>query len=201
MDPDVWGPPLWDLLFTLCFKCPDDQACREDLKHVFHLLEKVIPCPHCRRSYVVYRKEVKPASAIRPDVPHSAAMWLWTIHDMVNQKLGKVCVTFEKLTKKHASFFSITNDFVVLDLFCIVFAGCKAASRPAAADFVRVCTRLLRHVPHLRLPSAMPSEAAAYAPERMMDVLHAAHEALCEAHGIRCQTRDETAARYALAYA
>lgn len=117
-DPNVWGPPFWDLLFTLAFKLPPD-AKRSIFRDLFRDLERVLPCQHCRRSYVMYRQQVAPLTSLK-DPALRPAEWLWTIHDMVNQALGKICISFEKLEARHASFTCLTTPFTAIDLFCIM---------------------------------------------------------------------------------
>lgn len=143
MDPNVWGPPLWDLMFSLCFKCAQNPQTTSDLQHLFLLLEKVMPCSHCRRSYALYRKQVKPTTVIRAEVPNSAAMWLWTIHDMVNQKLGKICISYEKLEKRHRCITVITHDLLVMDIFVMVALSVKKSHRNHVVEFVTIVLRLL----------------------------------------------------------
>lgn len=143
MDPNVWGPPFWDFLFCLCFKSPA-ATCTLDLQHVFILLETVMPCSHCRRSYALYRKELRPSAAIRATEPESAAMWLWTIHDMVNQKLGKICISYDKLRKRHLGTTMITHDLLIVDLYCMVALAVKRSQRDKVVNFVQTTLRILK---------------------------------------------------------
>ena len=110
-DPNIWGPPMWDLLFTFAYKLPDDVK-EKVFTDLFRQLELVLPCQHCRRSYIMYRKQVP-----KKDEP---AEWLWMIHDMVNQNLGKICIEYGKLESRHAVFTCLTHPFTVIDLFCIM---------------------------------------------------------------------------------
>ena len=195
MDPNVWGPPMWDMLFTLAFKTPQTEV--EKLQTIFALLEKVIPCQHCRRSYTLYRKQVRPTISIRSGEIDSAAMWLWTIHDMVNQKLGKICIDFDKLKKRHLTFSQLTNDWSMLDLFCIM---CKAVQdRPNIVEHVRsfmnVVIELSVHVPGLSI-----SKVSRSCSESLMDDLFALHQGLCHFYKIPVSlSRDAFDDRYTCA--
>lgn len=144
MDPNVWGPPLWDMLFSISFHAPAESY--PDLQHIFVLLEKVMPCSHCRRSYSMYRKQLKPTTCIRKTDPSSAPIWLWTIHDMVNQKLGKICISFDKLQKRHGSISMLTNDLIVCDVFSIISESVKKELRGAATDFIMAVSRVLKTI-------------------------------------------------------
>ena len=147
-DPNVWGPPLWDLLFTLAYKLPASEEKESLFANIFRQLEYVLPCQHCRRSYIMYRKQVK----VTKEYAQSPAEWLWVIHDMVNQNLGKTCINYEKLTEKHGVFTCLTHPLNVLDLFCVMhmvikdehlidFVNtivCASAECPGMVDLKRV---------------------------------------------------------------
>lgn len=195
MDPNVWGPPLWDTLFTLCFKCPPSTL--SDVLTLFSLLEKVIPCQHCRRSYTMYRKQVRPSTTIKSEVPHSAAMWLWTIHDMVNQKLGKICINFDKLLQRHGAMTMLTNDMTVIDLYCIMAFSTRPAIAPYVVQFINVVSRLSAHVPGLKIGKLSTNVRH----DHLLDDLFEMHARVREAHDFRPLARAEFDAQYAVARA
>ena len=172
MDPNVWGPPLWDLLFVIAFKSKLDST---DMQHLFSLLEKVIPCQHCRRSYTLYRTQVKPTTVIRNDVSESAAMWLWTIHDMVNQKLGKICISYEKLAKRHRSFAVLSNDFVIIDLLCMIASVCKPIY---VVKFAKLVMKALADVFSFKISHT----AITIREVHLMDDLYELYTAVCALH-------------------
>lgn len=198
MDPNVWGPPLWDTLFTLCFRCPSSAL--PDLLTLFSLLDKTIPCQHCRRSYAMYRKQVRPTTTIvQKDVPDAAAMWLWTIHDMVNQKLGKICISFDKLKQRHNAMTTLTNDLTVVDLFCIIGFATRPVLGRYAVQFIEVTTRLCAHVPGLRIigREKLPEVHS----ERLLDDLFEVHARVRTIHGMIPLSRGEFDEQYASARA
>lgn len=200
MDPNVWGPPMWDMLFTLCFNAPKTPETVADLQHLFVLLEKVLPCSHCRRSYTLYRKEVRPTSVIRASEPESAAIWLWTIHDMVNQKLGKICISYDKLQKRHSSTTFVTHDMLVLDVLTIVALSVKPSLRDKAIDFIQVVSRLLRATsPYFKLPSLV--EALPMTPDDLIDALYNTHTSLRRLHEMPAVAREDFDNRFRNAHA
>lgn len=144
MDPNVWGPPLWDLLFTVSFRIGEEEVA--DFTRLTRLMEYLLPCPSCRRSYTLFRKQISSANLSR-----SPSEWLWTIHDMVNQKLGKVCISYPALRKRHSIMTLLTSDMLALDSVCLV--ACAAPEKHGAhlRDFVRLLGGLCeRHVSQLR---------------------------------------------------
>ena len=195
MDPNVWGPPLWDLLFTIAFKSHSTAENVSDLQHLFILLEKVMPCSHCRRSYAMYRKEVKPTTVIRVNDPNSAAVWLWTIHDMVNQKLGKICISYDRLERRHRSTAFIAHDLLVVDILTIVALSVKAQSRHHAISFIQVICRLLsRMSPFYQIKSVV--DATDLQPETLDDNLLAIHNAAAQMYRMNPLTREEFDLKY-----
>lgn len=154
LDPDVWGPPLWDMLFCLAIKAP--ASCAVDVQIICQQLEKVIPCQHCRRSYTVYRRMLKPINSMRDiDPVRPAAPWLWTIHDLVNQDLGKICISYDKLLKRHRATASITHDLNVLNLLSMM----ALAVRPHhLIAFAETLCRVLSKMEGFLLPGVLRPE-------------------------------------------
>ena len=54
MDPELWGPPIWSLLFSISFRAKAEDI--SDISEILKLLEKLVPCPSCRAHYVVNKK-------------------------------------------------------------------------------------------------------------------------------------------------
>ncbi len=199
MDPNVWGPPLWDMLFTLAFKC--DKKCAIDMQHIAYLLEKIMPCSHCRRSYILYKKQLKPTTVITPEHPNSAALWLWSIHDMVNQKLGKICISFEKLQKRHAAITSITHDLLIFDIFVILTLSVKDSMRQYVVDFINCVCRL---IDASELPfqiSIVLKDNVRIEKETILDNLFEVHRQLFPIYGAKLLTREDFDQKYKNAYA
>lgn len=164
MDPNVWGHCLWDLLFFLALK---EAADISSLKHVFELLDKLLPCQHCRREYIKYKSKLPLESVLRSTVPHPAAVWLWQIHDMVNQRLGKICISYDSLLKRHATITLATHDFAVVDAMCIIGHAVKPTRSTEMADFVAVVACLLGTAPPFKICSVL-----AHTPVRAESLLH-----------------------------
>lgn len=140
IDPGVWGPPLWDMLFCFAYKLPPHIA-SDALHNIAKLLEKVLPCQHCRRSYILHAKQYK----FNTDNP---AQWLWTIHDMVNQNLGKNCITYDKVQDKHQLFTCMTHPLNVVDLLCIMASVIK---HDGVVEFANAITDAARNCPGLAM--------------------------------------------------
>lgn len=182
LSTNVWGPMLWEFMFSLAFKCPTSSYI--DLQHMFILLEHVLPCSHCRRSYAMFRKEVQPTSVIKASVPDSAAVWLWVQHDMCNQKLGKICISFEELRKRHIATTMLTSDLNAIDIYCMMAVGAKRSIHTKVVDFIEVSKRLMKQSsPLFKLPTIMES-VPDIRPECLLNDLHKIHERVYEVYGL-----------------
>ena len=140
IDPNVWGPMFWDILFYVAFHVDLKKHC-QDIHTLFHLLDVVLPCSHCRRSYALNKKQVPFVSTIVKSRPTSAAEWLWTIHDMVNQELGKICMSYEKLEKKQKKVTCITSDLHIFDM--IVFIWMTSKNKTKSSTAINIILKLL----------------------------------------------------------
>ena len=195
MDPNIWGPPLWDMLFTFCFKCPPESVSK--LQLLFSLLEITLPCSNCRRSYATYRKQLAPITSIADGGPLASAIWLWTIHDMVNQKIGKICITFDKLEKRYTAFDFLTSDFSVIDVLCLLMYGAKLKRRHL--DFVRCVSELLHECSLVfRLPDVLNRHLGNIDndPSQLVNMLFMCKNELFVAYGLNTIEYSEFDRRY-----
>tara|TARA_B100001741_G_scaffold274296_1_gene243941 strand:+ start:3102 stop:3707 length:606 start_codon:yes stop_codon:yes gene_type:complete len=195
MDPNVWGPSLWDLLFYI--------ACNVDIKtqydrilSLFQLLETMLPCSQCRRHYATYRAEVPPLSQIKRNKPESAAIWLWVIHDMVNQSIGKHCISYEKVKKKHEALTCIVSDTSVFD--CFMFIWFSSKKKIKLAEGLQITLDLLKSIQHFHICTILQDKIDETWKES--DMLDAKNKIL-SLYGKKEQTLDEFIKQYSSAIA
>lgn len=191
MEPAVWGPDVWRVLFAASFELPTETSVE-----LFLAIRHLVPCPHCRRHYVSHCRRVPP-DAIRTDTPLAAAKWLWTIRDMVNQNVGARSVPFKHVEGRARVFEGTVAPLTVLDaaaLFSLQLEGDEACR--AFATAFRCLARLVA--------ITSPRDAACLAPvadEHLSPAtawLHvlACKNALLQAMGRPLQTREEWLAQY-----
>lgn len=150
---------MWEFLFFLCYHCVQDDDIA-DIQHMFELLEYIMPCSHCRRSYSLYRRGLPPLSLPTTNHGEECARWLWTVHDMVNQKLGKICISYEKLKRKHACYSEVITDFAIVDILCMLRLASSGSKKRCEKfwDAFKITRRMLQapRVPsHFRLPALL----------------------------------------------
>lgn len=78
MNVNVWGPPTWDVLHASAFLFDESKT---NGQHFFECLKVLLPCIHCRNSYVEFFDSL---GAPRKGF---CAKWLYEIHEKVNKKL------------------------------------------------------------------------------------------------------------------
>lgn len=144
MDPTVWGPLMWDVAFEVA-----RHAHREPAFELFRAMSSFLPCSYCRESYRKYMDMLREHSGL------SAVEWLWTVRDMVHQKLNKPTLSLEQLEKRAQVSPHPVAPVAVFDLLILLFgaAGGAGAPQEALAALVQA-VRLLGlaiHPPALRV--------------------------------------------------
>jgi hypothetical protein len=124
MDPNIWGPCVWSILFFISTKV-DLNNNYDSLIRLYNDIKSLLPCSHCRRHYSTYILQLPPNVNIKADKENSAVEWLWTIHDMVNQNLGKYCMNYEKVIKRMKFMTSVISDTDIVDMIVLVWYASK----------------------------------------------------------------------------
>lgn len=147
MDPDIWGGALWDVLFTIAFKCRPER--RADAQTLLADLESVLPCATCRQHYVTTLRRKPLGVADEKDI----GLWLYAVRSRVNRRLGRPSPSFDVIRRRFAAFTCPVADTTAAELCVLLVAG--SASQSTAWRTVRLMMSLLGEVaPHLHTPRA-----------------------------------------------
>jgi hypothetical protein len=159
MDPAVWGPTCWKLMFAACFRLPTARtiALLEALRHL-------LPCIHCRRSYCMYLDAAPPHVAIREqDGIDGVAKFCWSIKDRVNLKVGMRPMAYSTIRAKFTSFGQPFSRMDVVDFLCCTAVHIESMAQVRAyADLAAVMQELCKvcgEPIELRLPMASSYES------------------------------------------
>ena len=150
MDPLIWGPSIWGWLLTLNYEC----YCESNRDHILQILialKDCLPCSHCRSSYKSYCRTLPPDKALTSDVD-SGLRWVWMMHDMVNQKLGKPCLAYSKLKQRLQSNTINCEDSSVQGAAFLLYPE-EVQTSPHVQEAVITVVRSLRNI-HARTQSA-----------------------------------------------
>lgn len=162
MDPAIWGPPLWDILFTCAIKIRtvDDQILfTRVIQHVRWLL----PCANCRTSFNAYLDQYPLPCTPSCDLK-VATRWLWCCKDSVNQKLKKPYRTYKEAMRRYRVFHCCTSASLVADTTCIFARNISDRHAKHVIAFEGDVLRLL--TPTLGIATTRPMlEAAATTPD------------------------------------
>lgn len=105
-DKSVWGPQLWGILHGLAeyttkiasplFEAEEKRTWILFLKSV----EGMLPCEDCRGHYKLYI-QTNPVDGLQnaADFREAVRRWIYTLHESVNQRLGKQGITFEEISR------------------------------------------------------------------------------------------------------
>lgn len=107
-----WGPFLWTALHGLAEKLgkqtveimASDEA--REMVLVLRGVENIMPCEKCRKHYHEYLKKnpIDDFVQRRGEVLRQAVrLWLWKLHETVNERNGAIPFSIEDLTPKYSS--------------------------------------------------------------------------------------------------
>lgn len=97
---NLWGPPMWRMLHSLSFLPPSVlQHSATVLIEFIHLLQYLLPCIHCRRSYVTFLRDMPLTVDVLTNAQFSE--WMYELHNKVNRKLNKPVPTYEVVHKRY----------------------------------------------------------------------------------------------------
>lgn len=163
--PHLWGPAMWNLLFSLAFRADPDR--HADVLHALQHLRRALPCSECRASFSEFCRHVPP-----PERADALPQWLWKCKDAVNHKLGQKSPRFEKIKQRYALFAVTTSERALVDLVAVCCdADADAASVRGALHHLltaaqsilsrRFCELALENLPSADADAASLREYAA----------------------------------------
>lgn len=118
MDPFVWGPMTWNLIFDICWRMDKimpirNTKLRQHVQVFFQLLTNLLPCPSCCCSYKRILLKLK--------FPQNNYLhWAYHVKDYVNQKLGKQSPPLEEVQRRMRTMSAMTSVGSIWDLLFII---------------------------------------------------------------------------------
>jgi hypothetical protein len=108
MDNKIWGPYFWFTLHTITLSYPDKPS-YENKRHFndfFINLQHVIPCNKCQQHYRNHITNNPISTAL--DSKEHLVVWLFNLHNIVNESLGKKKMEFPDFQEKYRKIYSPT---------------------------------------------------------------------------------------------
>jgi hypothetical protein len=89
VNPAIWGPQLWYIMFIFAMNFPKDanEKLKKEYYNFFNSIKHLIPCSACRKSYTEYFKKY-PIKKHFIDNLH-LTHWVYLVKEEVNEKLKK----------------------------------------------------------------------------------------------------------------
>ena len=135
--PTLWGPPLWQALFSCAWHCTDVAALRTLLLVQIPLL---LPCAKCRDHFASKRGLVTRRAKGEPQTGEGFFKWLYYLKDEVNKTLGRRSLTLDEVTERYAFHHGAVDDVALGDALVLVAMGAKDTKRDDL--FVECCHTL-----------------------------------------------------------
>jgi hypothetical protein len=101
--PLNWGRPGWTFLHAVTFAYPRFPSAKTKHRYLgfFKMLRYVLPCPTCRREFA--NETGKLTMKIFRD-RRSLSKWLVSVHNKVNERLGKKKVPFTQVKIRYIGY-------------------------------------------------------------------------------------------------
>lgn len=142
MKPALWGPGLWDLMFSITWNCR--AANFEKLLHVImHDVPLLLPCDKCREHYTNNYATLMRRRGTPKDVD-ATFEWLYYLKDEVNKKTHTRSIALVDLRDRFKLSGAFTNDVLVADTLILlaIFAD-KNNNEDVFIDFCHNVHKLL----------------------------------------------------------
>ena len=183
MRPKVWGPAMWRILHGTAHARDIDVAAM-----FVDALGDALPCIHCRTSFREFTERLPLRTYLRTG--GSYAYWLYTVHNMVNDKLNAQklvsCtdpVVFRRLTPSYVDVQRTVEAYaplceprdITIALVCIALNACDASRHEAFVRFVPALGALLVSAEvHVGIGAALLSWQPATGADFMTQARHVA---------------------------
>ena len=103
MSPAVWGPIVWSTMHIVSLGYSDQPTQEESDSAIrfYESLQHMIPCPICKEHYRVFLEQMPVRNAVQSR--QTLIRWVFTIHNHVNEQLGKPQKTFQEYIQHMSS--------------------------------------------------------------------------------------------------
>lgn len=108
MKPSKWGPIFWEFFHCLLYLYDKDQ--KNTLSNFLYKdFPRLIPCGSCRKHYISIIQQTPPPYHSEEEM----IAWGFSVHNAVNEKLGKPVLAHEQLFQKYKrKFFDTKADIM-----------------------------------------------------------------------------------------
>ncbi len=146
VEPTLWGPSTWQMLFMCTWNAPPHQMAR--LIRLVECIGELLPCDKCRRHFAANRTKVNRRAGKIPIDTKGMLFWLYCLKDEINKSLRKTSISYDELMNRCIFHGAVVDDVMIADTL-VIFA-ISALDLRRVAEFLELCTLLteLLPVPH-----------------------------------------------------
>ena len=105
----IWGPPFWHILHTISFNYPITPTDNDKNKYYnfFSSLPYILPCKRCRENLKNNYKYNLPLTMEVFKNRHTLSLYIYQLHELVNESLNKVSNLSYKDVKRKYEYFRV----------------------------------------------------------------------------------------------
>jgi len=135
MTPSVWGPMLWNLLFSCAWNATDEDV--ESLKRLLLILvPRLLPCKTCRFKCLMNLQAV--TNTVKIETPESAFLWIYNLKNAVNRETNASPLAVERLMARYRLHDGILfNVWMAADI--IVLVAIEAEKNKRKGECTQLC--------------------------------------------------------------
>jgi hypothetical protein len=122
MEPALWGPGLWHLLFAITWNCKGGDAFATLKRIVLVHVPLLLPCQLCQNHYVRNNESLRRRLG-EPNDPSKMFEWLYYLKDEVNKTLRTRSVALAHFRARYDAFGARLDDVCVADTLLMVAIG------------------------------------------------------------------------------
>jgi hypothetical protein len=113
MDPIIWGPCIWNALFSISFNITKSDL--PQMEKLLKCLEKIIPCPTCKAHYLINRQQADKLFPLKKSC-ENVQYWLWHVKSLINKNLKIPNTEFKYIKLRYQIFGHTICDTELLDI-------------------------------------------------------------------------------------
>ena len=143
MEPTLWGPGLWHLLFSIAWQC-HDKVLPDLLRVILYHVPTLLPCQQCQDHYVRNHLTLRKRHG-EPTTACEAFVWLYHLKDAVNKSLHTPSISLADLRQRYRTFGARLDDVLVADTLLLVAIGNEDQGNDDV--FIEFCRALANLLP------------------------------------------------------
>lgn len=137
MQPVIWGPALWQCMFTCAWHCPSSKIAQLT-RFVRELVPTLLPCNTCKQHFKANCRKADRHTKGIPSTPEDTFVWLWYLKNNVNMSTKSKSIPLDLLYERYAFHAGTVLDQIAF-ADALVLVAINAQSHGLTDEFVNLC--------------------------------------------------------------